>query len=107
MTSRNRFSKPLFSPINLERLECRATPAAGITAALVGNQLQVLGTQGHDNIQFQNQNGKLSITGITQTFNLVDLSSILIDSGAGNDTIRINTEILPGNDALTLPRTNL
>ena len=89
----------------LEQLETRAVPAAGITAVLVNGQLTVTGTDRADQIVFRRAGDTVSVQGVQGSFDANSISSIVVDAGAGNDIVRLNTQAARGGVALNVPTT--
>lgn len=72
--------------LNIERLEDRTVPA-GITGSLQNGVLTILGTPGDDTIVLHYANKTISVDG---TKIEVQANRVVIDAGAGNDTIRLD-----------------
>src|SRR5262245_22228191 len=78
--------------LRFEQLEDRLTPAA--TAALAGGVLTLTGTAAADKIVVRQTADRMKVTGVGD-FPLVDVQSIVVDAGAGNDVIDLRGVRLP------------
>jgi calpain family cysteine protease len=81
-----RASTARFTP-GVERLETRDVPA---TASLMAGVLTVNGTTGNDSIVLRQANGRVSIDGLTKTFAATSVNSVVVNAGAGNDTVSVS-----------------
>ena len=82
--------------LNIERLEDRTVPA-GITGTLQNGVLTILGTPGDDTIVVRFANKTVSVDG---TKIEAEANRIVIDAGAGNDVIRLDSQTFANQDAL-------
>jgi Ca2+-binding RTX toxin-like protein len=74
--------------LNIERLEDRTVPA-GITGIVQNGVLYITGTPGDDTIVVRYANKTISVDG---TKIEADAGRIVIDAGAGNDVIRLDSQ---------------
>ncbi|HTK75839.1 MAG TPA: C2 family cysteine protease [Gemmataceae bacterium] len=74
--------------LNIERLEDRTVPA-GISGTIQNGVLTVLGTPGDDTIVVHYANKVVSVDGLKLE---AEAGRIVIDAGAGNDVIRLDTQ---------------
>src|SRR6185312_7153314 len=74
-----------FQP-SVEQLESRDVPAS---ASLAAGVLTVNGTAGADSLVLKQANGRVSVTGLTRTFEAANVSSIVVNANAGNDTVSL------------------
>lgn len=99
MSSSQKDRKPFLPPI--EALETRSTPAAGITASLVRGQLVTNGTLKDDNITLVMRGLTVVVQGVPGAiYPARMISSILINAGSGNDSVRANGEFVYPNTEL-------
>lgn len=92
----NRSFKPTF-----ECLESRHMLSA--SASILGNVLNITGSNNADTITVHLRNNLFTIDGIATAFNAKKVKSISIDCLYGNDTVRLNT--LSGFTAINVPVT--
>jgi hypothetical protein len=86
--------------LTFERLEDRSVPA---TAVLSAGVLTVTGTAGNDTIVLQQANGRVSISGIAATFSSASIQKVVVNSGAGNDTVSLSgLKAQPWSKAITV-----
>ena len=81
--------------LRLEPLEQR-DPAAGVSATLAAGTLTVAGTAGNDHILIRAENGLLIVTdktGVIGQFKSGSVTQINVNAGAGNDLVRITSEV--------------
>src|SRR5262245_10445092 len=71
---------------SVEQLETRDVPASASFAAGV---LTVNGTAGAGSVVLKLANNRVSITGITRTFDAANVDSIVVNANAGNDTVSL------------------
>jgi uncharacterized protein YkwD len=76
--------------LQLERLEDRAVPS---TVDLTNGTLTVMGTSAGEQIAVTQAGGTISVAGANQTFNASSVKLLVIDSGAGNDTISVSSAV--------------
>src|SRR5262245_27568109 len=81
-----------FTQLIAEPLECRRVQATSITANLVGNELQIDGTESSDQIQVGLIGKRIHIAGFGQTFRASDVQSIYISGLGGNDVINLSPQ---------------
>jgi hypothetical protein len=84
-TARARATK--FTP-SLEQLEIRAVPA--VSVSLAAGLLTVNGTSGNDSIVLRQSSGRVSISGVTNTFATTSINSVVINDGGGNDSVSLS-----------------
>ena len=95
----------LHRKLGIDRLERRDMMAAGITAALDSlGVLTINGTAGNDALVFYNISGKLMVNGLNQSFNTASVREIVVNAGAGNDTVRLDCQAY-GYQAITAKAT--
>src|SRR5262249_34615844 len=87
------------SRLNLEALEDRQLMAAGLTTALQNGVLTLTGTSAHDKITPHQQNGQITIDGMTGSCAVAKLKQIVINGLDGNDTI----SLFDGTQAVSVP----
>jgi hypothetical protein len=87
-TARTRKSRgeARFTP-SLEQLETRDVPA--VTLSLAAGVLTVNGTTANDSIVMRQANGRVSVDGVTATYASTSVNSVVVNAGAGNDTISL------------------
>jgi len=96
---RARASAPQFRPC-VEHLEARDVPA---TASLTAGVLTINGTGGNDSIVLHQVSGRVKIDGITATFASANVNSIVVNAGAGNDTVSLGgLKAQPWNKPVTV-----
>jgi hypothetical protein len=76
-----------FKP-GVEQLEMRAVPA--VTVGLAAGVLTVNGTTGNDSIVLKQANGLVSVDGVATTFAASSINSVVVNAGAGNDTVSLS-----------------
>lgn len=81
-----RAPKTTFSP-RVEQLETRAVPA--VTLSLAAGVLTVNGTTAAETIVLKQANGVVSVDGVATTFASSTVNSIVVNTGAGNDTVSL------------------
>src|SRR4051812_48066202 len=86
MSSKRNVRRPSF-----EVCEDRLLLASGVTASLVGSSLRVRGTDQADRITISQENGVIRISGVSKTFAASSVRSIVVNAGAGNDRVRVDT----------------
>jgi len=74
-----------FTP-SVEQLETRDVPAS---ASLVAGVLTVNGTTASDSIVLRQASGRVSISGISSTFAAANVKSVVVNAGAGNDSVSL------------------
>lgn len=102
--------KPTFRP-GIEALESRNLMATQLMASLSGGILKIWGTEAADTITVRNINQQLSVDGIQigTTAGKVSkvassqVSQIAVYSYGGNDVIRLDSEKVSGQSAITVP----
>jgi hypothetical protein len=78
--------------LQMENLERREVMTAGLTAVLnSAGVLTVTGTGGDDEINFRQSGGLISIEDVAQSFKATKVKSIVVDLGAGNDLVSLNS----------------
>jgi len=82
----NRARSTRFTPL-VERLEERAVPA--VTVSLAAGVLTVTGTSANDSIVLKQASGRVSVTGVATTYAASSINSVVINDGAGNDTVSL------------------
>jgi hypothetical protein len=88
-----------FQP-TLEPLECRHLMA--ITAAFSGGVLTVTGTDDAEVFVFRQVSGSLRIDGVQGTFATSQIKRFVVDARGGNDSIHLDSQWTPGQQAITL-----
>jgi hypothetical protein len=73
---------------SLERLETRAVPA--LTVSLAAGVLTINGTTGNDSIVLHQTNGRVSIDSVAATYASTNVSSVVVNAGAGNDSVSLS-----------------
>ena len=96
--NRHSLGRAYFSP-RFERLETRAMMAGVTTAVLSGNQLQVTGTDGNDEISFYRSGKYIHIQGIEESWKASKVESIFVDSMGGDDVVSFDS-LANGGDVL-------
>lgn len=105
-------SRPAF-----EALEDRCLMAAGwvgnfrdipslpltVTASLSQGVLHIQGTYGADQITVRQINNQISVDGVAGSFAVGQVQNIEIDTFSGNDTVLLNSEETPGQQAILIP----
>jgi hypothetical protein len=89
--------RPRFEP-----LEDRRLMATLPTATLTSGVLTVSGTEAADMLVFNQSAGRLSISGISNTFAASQVSKIVVDGKGGNDQILLNSEAR-GSQPIQIP----
>src|SRR5437868_13069020 len=84
--NKQRTRKTKFTP-SLERLESRDVPT---TAVLSNGVLTITGTSGNDSIVLSQSNGRVQISGVTSTFATTSINSVVINDGAGSDSVSLS-----------------
>jgi hypothetical protein len=79
--------------------------ASTATASLKSGVLTVTGTNGNDNFKFAQVNNKIYITGVSGSFAVNKVRSIVISLQNGNDAVSLHSLANGGNQALTVPVT--
>ena len=80
-------------PLHIESLENRRVMTTGITAQLVGDQLQITGTAGNDKIMVVQVKDTIRVAGVPgEGFNAASVHSILVNGLAGDDIINLRSE---------------
>jgi hypothetical protein len=85
-------------PLLLELLEDRALPA--VAATFADSVLSVTGTPAADTIVVRRVNDIITVDGTKVAVPARQVIQIRVDAGAGNDTIRLNSQDTPGQQAL-------
>jgi hypothetical protein len=106
------------SRLALEPLEDRALAASGllsslpdliaqpqISATLSAGVLRVNGTFLADTIAVRQSNGLITVGGVAGAFAAAAVSRIEVNGSGGNDTIRLNSEAMPGGQPIVKPCT--
>ncbi len=81
-------------PLLLELLEDRSVPSA--TAAFAAGTLSVTGSPGNDAITVRRVNDVISVDGTAVKVAASLVRQVVVDGGAGDDTIRLDSEALGG-----------
>lgn len=110
MSLARRKRKSLTRPLRFEALEPRNLLAANLMASFAGGILRIEGTEGADTILLRQITGNLSIDNIniqTSSGNVAriaasSVSRIDIFALGGNDRIQLNSESVPGQQAITV-----
>lgn len=93
--------KTSFRP-TVETLEDRNLMAAGITASLTADGiLAVTGTEKNDTIVVRQMNNRISVVGVEGSWNASDVKLLAVDARGGNDTVLLNSQALPWQQAIT------
>jgi hypothetical protein len=87
-------------PLLVEPLEDRSLPT---TAALAAGVLTVTGTPGPDTIIVRRINNVISVDGTGLAAAAAQVTRIVVDAGAGNDRIYLNSQDTPGQQPLGVP----
>jgi hypothetical protein len=96
-------AKTTFRP-NVECLEARNLMASSITANLGANGLlAILGTEQSDVITVRQISNKISVDGVSGSWNAASVKGILVEGQGGNDTVLLNSEAVRGQQAITVP----
>jgi hypothetical protein len=74
-----------------------------VTASLSDGVLHIQGTFGADQITVRQMNNQISINGLAGTFAVGQIQKIEIETFGGNDTILLNSEETPGQQAIMIP----
>ena len=82
-----RAPKTTFSP-RVEQLETRAVPA--VTLSLAAGVLTVNGSAAAETIVLKQANGQVSVDGVAAKYASTAINSIVVNSGAGNDTVSLS-----------------
>jgi hypothetical protein len=99
----NAKSKQGFTP-RFEILEDRQLLAASLSAALSATGiLAVQGTNGADQITVRQVKDKISVDGIAKSWSASQVKAIVVDAGAGSDTVLLNSEALAGQQPIRVP----
>jgi RTX calcium-binding nonapeptide repeat (4 copies)/Calpain family cysteine protease len=88
-------------PLLLELLEDRCVPA--VTAALTGTTLTVNGTPGNDTIIVRRVGDVISVAGTGVSVSAGRVGQVVVNAGAGDDVIRLDSETTRGQAALGVP----
>jgi hypothetical protein len=72
---------------NVERLETRDVPA--VTLSLTAGVMTVNATSGNDTITVRQLNGRVSVDGNATSYAATAVNSLVVNSGAGNDSINL------------------
>ncbi|MFO0843012.1 MAG: calcium-binding protein [Gemmataceae bacterium] len=87
--------------LNCETLEERSLMAAGVTSSLDAYGVyRVVGTNGPDAITLYHRDGLVWHGGAQWAYWADQVKLIVVHTGAGNDTVFLNSETIPGNQAL-------
>lgn len=87
--------------LQYETLESREVMTAGLLATLnSAGVLTVHGTSGADEINFRQNNGIISIEDVAATFKATKVKSIVVNLGAGDDLVSLNSFANGGSQAL-------
>src|SRR5262249_2811939 len=92
--------------LHLEHLEDRTVPT---TLTLTGSTVTVTGSLLGDQININQSNGVISVSGVSQTFSASQVNRIVVDACDGDDTITIGSSVTAqawifgggGNDRIT------
>jgi uncharacterized protein YkwD len=76
--------------LRCETLEDRAVPA---TANLTNGVLTIFGNSGQDNIQVNQSNGQLTVSGIAGSYSTSQVRAIVVDTGDDADTITLSPSV--------------
>jgi Calpain family cysteine protease len=87
--ARRTFNRLKKLALGVEKLEERTVMAASLTASLTSGVLRIEGTKNNDNIVLNTANGNISVAGLRGSWNVNTVQSIVIDTLAGNDTVRL------------------
>ncbi len=85
------WNRSVFSHLFLESLEKRIVPT---TATLTDRVLNILGTPGADNIQIDQSNKIISVSGVASSFEANRIDLISIEAGAGDDFVSIGQSVV-------------
>src|SRR5262245_3975972 len=99
-----RYPCPRRRPLSVECLEHRAVPAT-LQATLQNGVLRILGTPADDVVVVRQFDRTIAVDGVANQFPALQVNRLVIDTGAGNDTIRLDSQNFPGQTALTAPAT--
>jgi hypothetical protein len=86
--------------LQYENLESREVMTAGLTTSFVGGVLTINGTAGGDEIRIRQNNGVISVVDVDNTWSASRVRSIIINPGAGDDFVSLNSFANGGNRAL-------
>lgn len=87
--------------LQFESLEPRSM-MAGLTAALDNSgTLSILGTEAADTITVRQTTRGISVDGVTGYFATAQVKKIVVDARGGDDTIRLDSESVSGQTAIT------
>src|SRR5947209_7495827 len=84
-------------PLLLELLEDRSVPT---TAAFSAGILTVTGTAADDVITVRRVGGTITVDGTGAAVAAAQVKQLVVNAGAGNDTIRLNSQDTAGQQAL-------
>jgi hypothetical protein len=88
-------------PLLLELLEDRSLPAASaVSAALNSGVLTVTGTPGDDTITVRRSNNVITVDGTGVALPAAVVSQLVVNAGAGNDVISVNSQDTAGYQQL-------
>src|SRR5262245_38896293 len=99
-SGKTRARKATFTP-GFEQLEARDVPA--VSGSLAGGVLTITGSGGNDSIVLKQASSRVSITGVSATYATSGINSVVINDGAGNDTISlVGLKAQPWSKAITV-----
>jgi len=99
LRTRDRLARKL----QVERLERRDLLTTGVLDSQ--GVLRITGTEAADYIFVYQQSGQFYVTGVNQSFNAAQVRKISIDALGGDDVIRLDSQVVPGWQSLTLDTT--
>ncbi len=87
--------------LHLQPLEDRLVPALSVYTR--GEALVVQGTPGDDTIVVRRINDQFSVDGVTGTFAAGRVGQLIVNAGAGNDAVVLDSQDTPGQQPLGVP----
>jgi len=89
--------------LGIELLETREMMAAGLWAALTDGVLSIVGTDDSDVIQVHQTDGRVSVSGLHDSYEATQIRLIQVNGGAGNDFIDLNSGAIAGQQPIAIP----
>lgn len=86
--------------LQIETLESREMMAVSATLT-AGGILNIIGSKKADAVYFNQSNGYIAVSGVSQVWSTSQINSIVVDMGKGKDVVSFNSLGNGGNEALS------